>query len=60
MNASDLTFLGGLLLGLASSLHCAGMCGGIASSLIISLAPSDGRWNGLRVLLIAQSARISV
>jgi sulfite exporter TauE/SafE len=26
-----LDFGGGLLLGLASSLHCAGMCGGIAA-----------------------------
>lgn len=35
---SSITFLGGLLLGLGGSLHCAGMCGGIASSLVLGFA----------------------
>ena len=34
---SQLSFLGGLLAGFASSLHCVGMCGGIAASLSVSL-----------------------
>lgn len=33
--AGNVDFLGGLLMGIASSLHCAGLCGGIASSLLI-------------------------
>lgn len=37
----EISFLGGLLLGFASSLHCAAMCGAIASSLMIGLVP-DG------------------
>ncbi len=35
----SLTFVGGLLLGLASSLHCAGMCGGIGASLAMGFSP---------------------
>ncbi|MFD0388574.1 sulfite exporter TauE/SafE family protein [Tistrella bauzanensis] len=33
------TFMGGLLLGLAGSLHCAGICGGIASATLIAADP---------------------
>lgn len=38
----EISFLGGFLLGLASSLHCAGMCGPIASSVLIAFSP-DGK-----------------
>ncbi|MEN2977237.1 sulfite exporter TauE/SafE family protein [Tistrella bauzanensis] len=33
------TFMGGLLLGLAGSLHCAGICGGIASATLLAAEP---------------------
>ena len=38
---SQLSFLGGLLAGFASSLHCVGMCGGIAASLSVSLGGEE-------------------
>lgn len=50
----ELTFAGGILLGLASTLHCVGMCGPIASGLIFSIAPELGFWARLKALLIAQ------
>jgi uncharacterized protein len=34
-------FIGGALMGLAGSLHCAGVCGGIASSLLMAKAVPD-------------------
>jgi len=55
---SELSILGGLLAGLASSLHCVGMCGGIASSLMIGLSPTEGAKARSRVLLLAQLGRI--
>jgi uncharacterized protein len=42
--AAALTFTGGALLGLASSLHCIGMCGGIA--LVLGLPAATGRGEG--------------
>lgn len=44
--ASPISFLGGLLLGLASSLHCVGMCGGI--TLMLGL-PVGSRTTGARI-----------
>ncbi|MFG1423326.1 sulfite exporter TauE/SafE family protein [Roseixanthobacter liquoris] len=41
----EFTFVGGALMGLAGSLHCAGLCGGIASSLLLASAP-NGAPNG--------------
>lgn len=55
MILGSLTFGGGLLLGLASSLHCAGMCGPIAASLTLGFGP-----NRARALLAAQAGRIVV
>lgn len=55
----DLSFIGGLLLGLASSLHCAGMCGGIASGLLLAFDPGQGSGARLRVLLASQLGRIA-
>lgn len=37
MYQTQLTFFGGLLLGLASTLHCSAMCGGISCSALLSL-----------------------
>lgn len=52
----ELTFLGGLLLGLASTPHCAAMCGGIASSIVMCATPSDryGFAVRARTLMLAQ------
>lgn len=55
----DLTFLGGLMLGLASSLHCAGMCGGIASGVLMAFDPRQGPAGRARVLLTSQAGRIA-
>ena len=55
MVLSSLNFGGGLLLGLASSLHCAGMCGPIAASLTLGFGP-----NRARALLASQAGRIVV
>ena len=51
------TFLGGLLLGFASSLHCAGMCGGIGSSLTLTLAKGRSGRSQARTLLAAQAGK---
>lgn len=56
---SELTFLAGVLVGLAASLHCAAMCGPIASGLVIALAPSGGAHAALPTLLVAQAGRIT-
>lgn len=57
MNSLYLAFAGGLALGLASALHCASMCGGIASSLLFLFKPEDKRSN-LTVLAAMQGGRI--
>ncbi len=41
MITSGIHFVGGALMGLAGSLHCAGLCGGIASSLLLATQTSD-------------------
>jgi sulfite exporter TauE/SafE len=60
MAPESLTFAGGLLLGLASSLHCAGMCGAIASSLLIAFDPGRGHFARTRIHFTAQAGRILV
>ncbi len=55
MVLNSLTFGGGLLLGLASSLHCASMCGPIAASLTFGFGP-----NRARALMAAQAGRILI
>jgi uncharacterized protein len=55
MVLSSLTLGGGLLLGLASSLHCAGMCGPIASSLMFGFGPRPNR-----ALAAAQAGRLLI
>lgn len=54
MISQELTFIGGLLLGLASSPHCAAMCGPIASSFIMCAAPGANTAARSRSLLFAQ------
>lgn len=58
MDASDLTLLGGLMLGFASSLHCAGMCGGIASGLLFAFDRDTTTAGRARVLLVSQFGRV--
>ena len=50
-------FAGGLLLGLASALHCASMCGGIASSLLFLFRP-EGAGSAVKALAAMQFGRI--
>ena len=54
MSLTSLTFTGGLALGLASSLHCLGMCGGIASALFLAGAPDGGNVARLRTFGLIQ------
>jgi uncharacterized protein len=58
MAPDSLTFLGGLLMGLASSLHCAGMCGAIASSLMFAFSPGEAPAQRARTLLAAHAGRL--
>ncbi|RBP08186.1 hypothetical protein DFR50_12631 [Roseiarcus fermentans] len=60
MAPDSLTFLGGLLLGLASSLHCAGMCGAIASTLMFAFASGETEADRARALIAAHAGRIVV
>jgi sulfite exporter TauE/SafE len=60
MTPVALTFAGGLLMGLASSLHCAGMCGAIASSLLMTFDPGAGPAARARTHFTAQSGRVLV
>jgi sulfite exporter TauE/SafE len=54
----QINFLGGLLLGLASALHCAAMCGGIAGSLLMAMTPPGGRRGQAVALLSIQGGRV--
>jgi len=58
MAPDSFTLLGGLLLGLASSLHRAGMCGAIASSLMFAFSPGDGEGERVRALMAAHAGRV--
>lgn len=58
MAISEFSFLGGMVLGFASTLHCAGMCGGIASSLTLMFAPQTAGQRA-RVLMLAQAGRVT-
>lgn len=50
----ELSFMGGLLLGLASMPHCAAMCGPIASSYLFYAAPNTSTKSRAQILLLAQ------
>lgn len=56
---TELTFLAGLLAGLAASLHCAGMCGPIASGLVLTLSPDGPAQTRLLTILLAQAGRVT-
>ncbi|WP_417468369.1 sulfite exporter TauE/SafE family protein [Maricaulis sp.] len=55
---TQLSLAGGVLAGFASSLHCVGMCGGIASGLMLTLAPDGDHATRARVILLAQLGRV--
>lgn len=58
MAVSEFSFLGGMVLGFASTLHCAGMCGGIATSLTLMFAPQT-TGDRVRILSLAQAGRVT-
>lgn len=53
----EYTFLGGALLGLASSLHCAGMCGPLASSLLFTATPAGTVGTRLKFIALTQTGK---
>ena len=58
MAVSEFSFLGGMVLGFASTLHCAGMCGGIATSLTLMFQPETSA-DRVRILTLAQAGRVT-
>ena len=63
MSESTSIAFAGCLLGLASSLHCAAMCGGLSTALLKLVHGDSGRgsmaWPPLEPLLVMQAGRIS-
>jgi sulfite exporter TauE/SafE len=59
MNGTEITFLGGLVLGLASTLHCSAMCGAISCSAILSLGPAT-KWGRVWHAILLNAGRIAV
>lgn len=57
----DITLVSAFIVGLFSSLHCLGMCGGIIGALTFSLPPSirEHRWQLLRYIFAYNFGRIS-
>lgn len=58
MDISPYTLLAGVMLGFASTLHCAGMCGGIATSMVLMFDPRSKRERA-RILALAQAGRMT-
>lgn len=58
MAAGDFGPVAGLFMGLASSLHCAGVCGGIASSLLLAGSGPAAVGGRAGVLLQMQAGRV--
>lgn len=58
MTPSSLTFFAGILMGWASSLHCAGMCGSIGSALMLTVHPDGDARQRARTLLVTQLGRV--
>lgn len=52
MDPTAVTFLGGLVLGLASTLHCGAMCGGISCSALLTLGPQTPRERAVHAILL--------
>ncbi len=49
----------GMLMGLASSMHCAAMCGAISTSFLLLTQPQPGVRNRLSTLMAAQAGRMT-
>ncbi len=58
MAVSEFSFVGGMVLGFASTLHCAGMCGGIATSLTLMFEPKTAG-DRVSILALAQAGRVT-
>lgn len=58
MGGLPLTLTAGLMVGFASSLHCAGMCGAIGSALMLAAHPQGALSTRARTLLLSQAGRI--
>jgi len=56
----DLDFLAGLIAGLAASLHCLAMCGGVATAIAVNAGAKRGPLGKAVVLIQAQLARVGV
>ncbi|ANL51003.1 TauE/SafE family permease protein (plasmid) [Rhizobium phaseoli] len=55
----EINFLGGMVMGLSSSLHCAGICGGIASTLLfVTGGIGAGKFQRMTILASMQFGRI--
>ena len=57
MSIAGADFVGGALMGIAGSLHCAGVCGGIASSLLLASSPAGSTTTRSSALLQSQIGR---
>lgn len=58
MSVSPVTLAAGMLMGFASSLHCAGMCGSIGSALMMTTQPTADQATRARMLLLTQVGRV--
>jgi len=58
MPVSPVTLAAGMLMGFASSLHCAGMCGSIGSALMMTTQPTADQATRARMLLLTQVGRV--
>lgn len=56
----ELDFLAGLIAGLAASLHCLAMCGGVAAAIAVNAGAARGVAGRAFVLIQAQLARVGV
>lgn len=55
---SSLTLLGGLILGLVSSMHCVVMCGGVGGALSMTLSRTPAPRDRFRTLITAQAGKL--
>jgi uncharacterized protein len=55
---TNLSFAGGFVMGLVSSLHCIGMCGGISTAIVLSLDPDKGLARRIELTASAQAGRV--
>lgn len=56
----ELDMLAGLIAGLAASVHCLSMCGGVAAAIAVNAGAARGPLGKVSVLIQAQLARVGV